>query len=250
MHRAPSATTPPARLASLASGRGALVLVGVVLVPFVALLVAVLAVHGEPLGVDTWWAGVVAGRHVPGLAAGARLVSDLGGGVVGGVEVPAALAALVWWLRSRAAALVLVAGGVLSLAATQVVKHLVDRPRPPTADMAGSFDSFPSGHVANAATLALLLVLVLGARWLLPLAVVWPGLMALSRTVLGVHWLSDTLAAASLGAAAALVTVLLATRFVPAVLGPRPLWPRPLRPEPARPGESGSWQVPRASVRP
>ncbi len=247
MPRSSSVTTSPARRPSLASGRGAFVLVGLVLVPFVVLLVAVLAVQKGPLGVDTWWAGVVAGWHVPGLTAGARLVSDLGGGVVGGVEVPAALAALVWWLRSRAAAVVFVAGGVLSLAATQVVKHLVERPRPSTP---GSLDSFPSGHVANAATLALLLVLLLGVRWLLPLAVVWPGLMALSRTVLGVHWLSDTLAAMFLGAAVALVTVLLATRFVPAALGPRPLWPRPLRPGPGRPEESGSWQVPRASVRP
>ncbi|MGC5168367.1 phosphatase PAP2 family protein [Luteimicrobium sp. DT211] len=223
----------------------AFALPALVLVPFVVLLVAVLAVHGDPLGVDTWWAGVVGGWHAPGLTTGARLVSDLGGGVVGGLEIPAALAALVWWLRSRAAALVFVAGGVLSLAATQVVKHLVDRPRPPTAGMAGSFDSFPSGHVANAATLALLLVLLLGVRWLWPVAVVWPAVMALSRTVLGVHWLSDTVAAASLGAAAALVTVVLAARFAPRALPARPLWPRP-----AQADESGSWQVARASVHP
>jgi undecaprenyl-diphosphatase len=216
-----------------------------VLVPFLALLVAVLAVGGDPLRVDTWWAGVVAGWHAPGVTPGARLVSDLGGGVVGGVEIPAALAALVWWLRSRAAALVLVGGGVLSLAATQVTKHLVDRPRPPTAGMPGSFDSFPSGHVANAATLAVLLVLLLGVRWLWPLAVVWPAAMTLSRTVVGVHWLSDTVAAASLGVAVALATVVLAARLVPQALPARPLWPRP-----GRPDESGSWQVARASVRP
>ncbi|MFC8731753.1 phosphatase PAP2 family protein [Luteimicrobium sp. NPDC057192] len=223
----------------------AFVLPAVVLVPFVVLLVAVLAVGGDPLGVDTWWAGVVAGWHAPGVTPGARLVSDLGGGVVGGVEIPAALAALVWWLRSRLAALVFVAGGVLSLVATQVTKHLVDRPRPPTAGMPGSFDSFPSGHVANAATLALLLVLLLGVRWLRPLAVAWPAVMVLSRTVVGVHWLSDTLAAASLGAAVALATVVLARRFVPQALPARPPWPRP-----GRTDESGSWQVARASVRP
>jgi undecaprenyl-diphosphatase len=216
----------------------------IVLVPFVVLLVAVLVVHGGPLAVDTWWAGVVAGWHAPGVTSGARLVSDLGGGVVGGIEVPAALAAVVWWLRSWAAALVFVGGGVFSLAATEVVKHLVGRPRPPTAGMPGSSDSFPSGHVANAAALALLLVLLLGLRWLLPLAVVWPGAMLLSRTILGAHWLSDTVAAASLGFAAALVVVLAAARFAPRALGATPLWP------PARAEESGSWQVARASVHP
>jgi len=221
----------------------ALALPLLVLVPFVVLLVAVLAVDGAPLGVDTWWAGAVAGA--PGLTPAARLVSELGGGVVGGVEIPAALAALVWWLRSRAAALVLVGGGVLSLAATQVTKHLLGRPRPPTAGMPGSFDSFPSGHVANATTLALLLVLLLGVRWLWPLAVVWPGAMLLSRTVLGVHWLSDTVAAASLGAAAALVTVLLARRFVPQAL---PARPRPAVVASRPPGTAALVRVPQVTA--
>ena len=81
------------------------------------------------------------------------------------------------------------------------------------------FGSFPSGHTANAATVAIVLCVLLPRAIGIPLAIVWTSLMAASRTVLSVHWLTDTLGGALLGAGAALLVVAL---FAP--------WTSPRRP--------------------
>ena len=182
--------------------------------PFVVLLVAVIGAGKEPLGVDRWWASLMADAQVPLLTTPMSWVSWLGGGLFGGVVVPALLAVLLWRLRSSRAAVVFVVVEVISLVAVQLVKHVVSRPRPPTATLADASSSFPSGHTANAATMTVLLALLLGRRWLRVLAVAWTVVMALSRTYLGEHWLTDTIAGASLGVAVALACWPLAGSWV------------------------------------
>jgi membrane-associated phospholipid phosphatase len=87
------------------------------------------------------------------------------------------------------------------------VKLLVDRPRPPVPHLASSSGwSFPSGHSASAAATyaALALVLGRGRRW--PVKA-WLGTaaagvtlaVAVSRVLLGVHWLTDVIAGVALG---------------------------------------------------
>ncbi|MGC5168761.1 phosphatase PAP2 family protein [Luteimicrobium sp. DT211] len=180
------------------------VLALLVLVPFVALLVAV-PPDGAPLAMDRWWADAVDGWQTPWLATVERLISDLGGGFVGGVVLPGAIALLVWRLRSARAALAFMAVEVASVVAVELVKHVAARPRPPSAMMPGATDSFPSGHVTNAAAMTLLLAILLRGPVTRAIAVIWPVLMAFSRTYLGLHWLSDVVAAASLGLAVVLV---------------------------------------------
>ncbi len=182
--------------------------------PFVVLLVAVLVVGKDPLGIDRWWASVMASAQTPLLTTLMSWVSGLGGGLLGGVLVPALLAVLLWRVRSGRAAVAFVVLEVISLVAVQLVKHVVSRPRPPTATEADLLSSFPSGHTANAATMAVLLALLLGRRWLRVLAVAWTVVMALSRTYLGEHWLTDTIAGASLGVAVALACWPLARSWV------------------------------------
>ena len=91
-------------------------------------------------------------------------------------------------------------------ALTYALKALVNRARPElwtTTWYWGS--SFPSGHTLSTAAFATALTLVATRLWprsrriALPVAVLWIGLMGLSRLVLGVHWPSDVLAAVCLG---------------------------------------------------
>jgi undecaprenyl-diphosphatase len=97
--------------------------------------------------------------------------------------------------------------------------YFVGRERPPVEQLDGSLptNSFPSGHVA--ASVAFYVGLFVIARWhtrrravLVPvgiLAVLAPLVVAVSRLYRGMHYLTDVLAGAALGAAS-LVAVLLA----------------------------------------
>ena len=89
---------------------------------------------------------------------------------------------------------------------TYALKALVNRARPElwsTTWYWGS--SFPSGHTLSTVAFATASTLIATRIWppsrrvALPLAVLWIGLMGLSRLVLGVHWPSDVLVAICLG---------------------------------------------------
>ncbi len=104
---------------------------------------------------------------------------------------------------------VLVSGG-----AALVLKNLIGRARPLVPDpgtvlafrplaIEANWASFPSGHATTAIALAVALMLVLPRLGPAFLAIgVW---VALSRALIGAHWLSDVLAGAVLGASVAVV---------------------------------------------
>lgn len=89
------------------------------------------------------------------------------------------------------------------------LKTFVDRPRPPGGLIETHSASFPSGHaIAGAVTAFGLVVVLLPAS---PKRLIWIGvaaafaaLMALSRTVLSAHWLTDVIAGGFLGTGLAL----------------------------------------------
>ena len=117
------------------------------------------------------------------------------------------VAAALWWdVRRRqpplTALTVAVAFG-LSSAVSTTLKLLVDRERPDTAALIDlpATASFPSGHAttAFAAAVALTLLVPRAGWWALPLAAV----VAYSRVYLGVHYWSDIIAGALLGASVA-----------------------------------------------
>lgn len=58
--------------------------------------------------------------------------------------------------------------------------------------------SFPSGHAARAALLAVL-SLVWGPSWLGAMLLIWAPLVLLARVAMGLHYLSDVIAGAILG---------------------------------------------------
>jgi undecaprenyl-diphosphatase len=144
---------------------------------------------------------------------------------VGSVRVllPVALVAgVTWWVRSRSIRpLVVLVGAYAGAAAlSDVVKALVDRARPPFAQMIGHFggSAFPSGHAAQSMAVYGVLAALLagsGPSWTTKLvswstALLLTGVIGVSRIYLGAHWFTDVLAGWALGALwlLALVTAL------------------------------------------
>lgn len=83
----------------------------------------------------------------------------------------------------------------------------------PDGDWGGSYrrqdpHAFPSGHAARAAVLTVL-GFALGPSWLGPVMAVWTVLVALSRVLLGVHYVSDVVGGAVLGLVCGLVALAL-----------------------------------------
>ena len=120
------------------------------------------------------------------------------------VAVVAAVALLVVRRRFEA---VLVGSSVIT--ATIVVwgmKAIVGRARPALCETQWYWgSSFPSGHTLSTAAFATAAALCVARTWpragsvAMSLAVLWTGLVAVSRLVLGVHWPSDVLVAMCLG---------------------------------------------------
>jgi undecaprenyl-diphosphatase len=103
-----------------------------------------------------------------------------------------------WRVRSA-----LMAAGILVLAVLVLaVKFSIRRSRPPGewGVIYRNTDphSFPSGHAARAALLAVM-ALGLGPEWFAILILVWAPLVSLARVGMGVHYLSDVLAGMVLG---------------------------------------------------
>ncbi|GHF14246.1 phosphatase PAP2 family protein [Pseudolysinimonas yzui] len=186
---------PWRRIGGIAAGAGAVTVV------LLGLLVRVQAIADE---IDGQWMEEVLEMRGPGWEAVSRVFDFLGGGWFAVWLVPLAVAGVFLIVRRPWAALVFIAASALSAGLVQVLKALFGRERP--ADILLELDNgaYPSGHVANAATLAVLLVVVLGRWWLAVVGAVYVVLMALSRTYLGAHWVTDTVGGALLGASVAL----------------------------------------------
>lgn len=144
--------------------------------------------------------------YTPTTAKAARALSHFGEHDLGWLAVAAAGVAVDKQNRSKW--LALGAGTFAAHAATVVLKRIVRRPRPndPRVKVGvktPSQLSFPSSHAANTGAAAAHLADITGTKW--PWLLV--PVMMLSRNVLGVHYPTDTLAGAALGAAAAKVAI-------------------------------------------
>jgi len=189
---------------------------GITALAAVLLLGGLTVLRGSPFGIDTEWMAEITEHRSELWLVPSLVMNFVGGGWFAIWVVPLGGALLLYLLGRRWAALYFVLASALSAGLVQLLKTLVDRARPEDILVHVDPGSFPSGHVANAATVAVALALVFQRAWLWVVAVAWIVLMALSRTYLGAHWVSDTVGGAVLGAAVAvLVWALLATRIHP-----------------------------------
>lgn len=146
------------------------------------------------------------GLYTPETVKAARALSHFGEHDLGWLTVSAGGAVVDKQRRSKWIALG--AGTFAAHAATVVLKRIVRRPRPNDARVkigvgTPSQLSFPSSHAANTAAAAAHLADITGTKW--PWLLV--PVMMLSRNLLGVHYPTDTLAGAALGAATAKVVI-------------------------------------------
>lgn len=115
---------------------------------------------------------------------------------------------------------------LLSGLAAQVLKHLIGRPRPVHLENFGaflsyplsfgtSFNSFPSGHSTTFGAVGLFAAWMFPRR--VPIIAAVVVVLALTRFVVHMHYLSDIVAGLTLGAlcAAAIVRSMLAARLIP-----------------------------------
>lgn len=124
--------------------------------------------------------------------------------VLGFAYVITLLCIPLWLKKKREAAFDLVVLVVVVTIATELIKILVDRPRP-YLELSGvhtlisaSGPSFPSAHASRAFAVAFLLWMNT-RRSFGALAFIGAALIAVSRVYLGVHWPSDILFGALLG---------------------------------------------------
>ena len=146
------------------------------------------------------------GLYTPETVKAARALSHFGEHDLGWLTVAGVGGVVDKQRRSKWIALG--AGTFAAHAATVVLKRIVRRPRPNDARVkigvgTPSQLSFPSSHAANTAAAAVHLADITGTKW--PWLLV--PVMMLSRNLLGVHYPTDTLAGAALGAATAKVAI-------------------------------------------
>jgi undecaprenyl-diphosphatase len=159
----------------------------------------------HPFPIDQWWNALVAEWWNPVLAGFSRVMNWVGGGWVGVLAVPIGGAIGLVVLRRPWAAAYFLAAEAVSAGSVQVLKHAFGRVRPEDILVVTDHGSYPSGHVANAATIAVAAFVIFPRVWVAVVGAVWVVLMAFSRTYLHAHWLSDTVGGALIGAGVALL---------------------------------------------
>ncbi|MCS5736286.1 phosphatase PAP2 family protein [Herbiconiux daphne] len=190
--------------------------------------VVVLRERGLPFEIDTEWMDEIIEHRNPVWEMPSLVMNYLGGGFVAIWVVPLIVIVLLLIFRRPWAALYFTIAIILSAAAVQILKTAVGRPRPEDMLVVSDFGSFPSGHSANAATLAVTLGIIFVRVWIWVAGSVYTLLMMASRTYLGAHWLTDTIGGLLLGAgiAALLWAPFAAKLYRERAAVHRPVWMR------------------------
>ena len=160
---------------------------------------------GMPLPLDVAWMHDVTVFRFPILESVSLVMNYLGGNVVASIIVPVLIIGALLLLKRPWAAGYYLAATVLTGLTVQLLKHLFGRARPDVLMVNVDFGSFPSGHVANAAAMAVILAVLFPRWWTWAAGSIYTVIMMFSRTYLGAHWLSDTVGGLLLGVGVAVL---------------------------------------------
>ncbi|WP_236967490.1 phosphatase PAP2 family protein [Microbacterium aurantiacum] len=158
-----------------------------------------------PFAIDLWWNDLLVALASPVFVAVSQAMDFLGGGWFGVFVVPIGGAVALWFFGRRWGAVFFLAASILSAGTVQLLKQTFGRERPEQILVVADYGSFPSGHVANAATIAAVALVLFPRLWVILVGAAWVLLMAFSRTAVHAHWLSDTLAGILVGVGVVLV---------------------------------------------
>lgn len=168
----------------------------------------------EPSALDTWWHDLMVDVAPEVLITVSHVMNRIGGGWIAILVVPGIVAVGLLLARRWRSAVFALAAFAASAVLVQLLKELFGRARPEDMLVVSDYGSYPSGHTANAATIAVVLCVLFPRVWMYVVGVLWVLTMALSRTVLAVHWLTDTVGGALVGASAALLIAALLVPWV------------------------------------
>ena len=176
-------------------------------VAMAGLLGVVVVVRGSGLALeaDTEWMDEVIEHRAPIWEIPSLFMNALGGGLFGVLVVPLVVILVIVLMKRPWAAGYYVVATVVSAGGVQLLKQVFGRARPEDILVTSDFGSFPSGHVANAATMTVCLFIIFPRLWVALAGAAYTMVMLLSRTYLGAHWLSDTIGGLLLGAGVAIV---------------------------------------------